>query len=154
MSDRRVYLLDTRETRQGVAKIVAELPAMSRVEIKGPKRTLDQNALMWVWLTAFAEQAEWAGKRRTTGEWKDLLTGAVKIAGGGVEAVPGLEGGIMLLGLHTSDLSVAEMADLITYMEAKATELGVTLPEIDRPDDKLSTAARDTAAGDSPVVAR
>lgn len=65
------------------------------------------------------------GQKRTTLEWKDLLTGAVKVAGGGVEAVPGLEGGIMLLGLHTSDMSLAEMADLITYMEAKGAELGV-----------------------------
>lgn len=125
MTDRRLFVLTTREKRQGVARIVAELPKFSRVEIKGPKRTLPQNDKMWAMLTEFAEQAEWAGKKRTTLEWKDLLTGAVKVAGGGVEAVPGLEGGIMLLGLHTSDMSLAEMADLITYMEAKGAELGV-----------------------------
>jgi hypothetical protein len=78
-------------------------------------------------------------EKRTTHEWKDLFTGAVKVAGGGVEAVPGLEGGLMLLGLHTSDMSVDEMADLITYMESKAVELGVVL------------GGRD-AAGDNPVA--
>lgn len=130
--DRRLYVLDTREKRKAVALIVGALERNARVEIKGAKRTLGQNALMWKWLTAFAEQAEWHGKRRTTYEWKDLFTGAVKVAAGGVEAVPGLEGGLMLLGLHTSDMSVAEMADLITYMQSKAAEWGVVLgDEID-----------------------
>lgn len=129
MIDRRLYILTTKDRRTTVAKIVASLEKFSRVEIKGPKRTLPQNALMWAMLTDFAEQAEWAGKKRTTFEWKDLFTGAVKIAGGGVEAVPGLEGGIMLLGLHTSDMSVAEMGDLITYMESKAEEFGVVLSD-------------------------
>lgn len=124
--DRRLYILDSKAKRSGVAQIVASLPKFSRVEIKAAKRTTPQNDKMWAMLTEFAEQAEWAGKKRTTTEWKDLLTGAVKIAGGGVEAVPGLEGGIMLLGLHTSDMTVGEMADLITYMEAKGAELGVS----------------------------
>jgi len=126
--DRRLYVLNSRETRKTVALIVGSLERNSRVEIKGPKRSLPQNDLMWAWLTAFAEQAEWQGKRRTTLEWKDLFTGAVKVAGGGVEAVPGLEGGIMLLGLHTSDMSKEEMSELIDYMQAKAAEWGVSLP--------------------------
>lgn len=129
MIDRRLFILDTREKRALVTRAVAELPKFSRVEIKGPKRTIPQNDRMWAMLTDFAEQAEWAGKKRTTLEWKDLFTGAVKVAGGNVEAVPGLEGGIMLLGLHTSDMSVAEMGDLMTYMESKAVEFGVILGE-------------------------
>ena len=125
--ERRLYVLNTREKRKSVAQIVAQLEQWSRVEVKGPKRTIPQNDKLWAMLTDFAEQAEWAGKKRTTLEWKDLFTAAVKVAGGGVEAVPGLEGGIMLLGLHTSDMSVAEMADLITYMTVKADEFGVVL---------------------------
>lgn len=136
--DRRLYILDSKAKRSGVAQIVASLPKFSRVEIKAAKRTTPQNDKMWAMLTEFAEQAEWAGKRRTTTEWKDLLTGAVKIAGGGVEAVPGLEGGIMLLGLHTSDMTVGEMADLITYMEAKGAELGVSFD-----------SSRDAAGGET-----
>lgn len=135
MADRRIFVLSNRERRKFVAGVVAALPKFSRVEIKAAKRTLPQNDKMWAMLTEFAEQAEWAGKRRTTLEWKDLFTAAVKIAGGGVEAVPGLEGGLMLLGLHTSDMSVAEMADLITYMTVKAGELGVTLSDGQEPED-------------------
>jgi hypothetical protein len=142
MSDRRLFILDTRAKRQGVAKIVSELPAMSRVEVKGPARTLPQNDKMWAMLTNFAEQAVWDGKRRTTLDWKDLFTAAVKVAGGGVEAVPGLEGGLMLLGLHTSDLSVAEMADVITYMDSKATELGVILSDSSQEPEVAQKAPR------------
>lgn len=132
--DRRSYILTSRSDRQAVAQIVSTLERNWRVEIKAPRRSTDQNALLWAWLTAFAEQAEWAGQKRTTLEWKDLFTAAVKVAGG-VEAVPGLEGGLMLLGLHTSDMTKAEMADLLTYMESKAAEWGVDLPrEIDGRD--------------------
>lgn len=126
---RRLFVLDSREKRGFVAKLVASLPRFARVEIKDAKRTLPQNDKMWAMLTEYAEQGEWAGKKRSPGDWKDLFTAAVKIAGGGVEAVPGLEGGLMLLGLHTSDMTVAEMADLITYMESKAYDLGVVLSD-------------------------
>lgn len=127
---RVAVILNTKAVREKASRWVLHAPPGTRLELKAPRRTLPQNALMWLWLTAFAEQAEWAGKKRTTLEWKDLLTASVKIAGGGVEAVPGLEGGLMLLGLHTSDMSVAEMNDLIAYMEVKAADLGVSLPEL------------------------
>ena len=129
MIDRRMFVLTTREKRHGLARIVAELPKWSRIEIKGPKRTLPQNDKMWAMLTEISEQAMWAGKKRSTADWKDLLTAAVKVAAGGVEVVPGLEGGIMVLGLHTSDLSASEMGDLISYMEAKGVELGVNFDD-------------------------
>jgi len=143
--ERRTYLLTTRDKRKAVALIVGSLQRNWRVEIKPPVRTLPQNDLMWAWLTAFSEQAEWNGKKRSTLDWKDLFTGAVKVAAGGVEAVPGLEGGLMLLGLRTSDMSVSEMADLITYMESKAAEWGVVLPR-DTDDGKGGSGANNLRA--------
>lgn len=122
---RKAYTLHTKEQRKKVAQTVAALPKFSRVEIKGPVRTLKQNSKLWPMLTDIADQATWNGEKLTEEEWKDMFTGAVKVAGGGVRAVPGLEGGIMLLGLHTSDMSVEEMADLITYMLKWGDEHGV-----------------------------
>ena len=127
--ERRLYVLNTREKRQAVAKIVAALEQWSRVEVKGPKRTLPQNDLMWVWLTAYADQATWHGEKLAPGDWKDLFSGALKAAANGLRIVPGLEGGFMVLGLRTSDMGVAEMADLITYMISKADEFGVSLDD-------------------------
>lgn len=121
---RQVYTLWTPEQRSKVARLVAELPKFSRIEIKGPARTLDQNSKLWAMLTDLSEQAEWAGKPRSTHDWKDLMTAAVKVAAG-LEAVPGLEGGLMILGLHTSDMDVEEMADVITYMLKWGDEHGV-----------------------------
>lgn len=132
--DRRSYIINSRNARLAVANIVAGLERNWRVEIKAPRRSTDQNSLLWAWLTAFAEQAEWAGKKRDEYAWKDLFTAAVKIAAGEgrIEAVTGLEGGLMILGLHTSDMTKTEMNDLLTYMETKAAEWGVELPrEID-----------------------
>ena len=121
---RQSFILHTEAQRLKVARIVAQLGQFSRVEIKGPVRTLKQNSKLWPMLTDIAEQCEWAGKPRTPGDWKDLFTAAVKVAAG-MEAVPGLEGGLMILGLHTSDMSVEEMADLITYMLKWGDEHGV-----------------------------
>ncbi len=112
-----------------------------RVEFKEAKRTLPQNDKLWAMLTEVSEQAEWAGKPRTPIEWKDLFTAAVKTAGGGVEAVPGLTGGIMLLGLRTSDMTVAELADLITFMEAWGAENGVEFSDF---------AAREAVGANNP----
>ena len=53
-----------------------------------------------------------------------------------------LEGGIMLLGLHTSDMTVAEMGELIDYMEAKGAELGVVFDSgRDAAGDNLAACA-------------
>lgn len=144
---RRLYVLSTRDKRKSVAAIVAQLPQYARVEIKDPKRTLPQNDLMWAWLTAYADQATYYGEKMSDLDWKDLFSAAVKIAAnnGRVRAVPGLEGGIVLLGTHTSDMSVSEMADMITYMESKSAEYGVSLDDDGKGASGANNPARDAA---------
>lgn len=95
------------------------------VTFKQDKRSPDQNALMWVLLTKVSEQAEWHGKKRTPGEWKDLFTGSLLAAANGLEIVPGLEGGFMILGLHTSDMTKAEESALIEWIYAWGANNGV-----------------------------
>ena len=135
---RQSFTLHEPAQRRMVAEIVSRLPKRSRVEIKGPVRTLSQNSKLWPCLTDIAMQATWQGQKLTEVEWKDMFTGAVKVAGGGVRAVPGLEGGIMLLGLHTSDMTVEEMADLITYMLKWGDEHGVVWSD---PADRSDTSS-------------
>lgn len=126
---RALVILASRAERERAAHWCHTAPVNTRVEFTRSRRSIPQNAMLWAWLTAFADQAEWAGAKRTPHDWKDLLTAAVKVAGGGVEAVPGLEGGLMLLGLRTSEMTKDEMNDLLTYMESKAAQLGVYLPK-------------------------
>lgn len=126
---RATLVLATAFDRAKAIRWINKAPWNTRLELKAPKRTIPQNDRLWLLLTAVAEQAAWAGKKRTTLEWKDLFTGAVKIAGGGIEAVAGLEGGLMLLGLHTSDMSKAEMVELQDYIEFWCAKNGVVIPD-------------------------
>lgn len=99
------------------------------VTFKKDKRTVDQNALMWVLLTKVSEQAEWHGKKRSPGDWKDLFTASLLAAANGLEAVPGLEGGFMILGLHTSDMTREEESALIEWIYAWGATNGVTFDD-------------------------
>lgn len=99
------------------------------VTFKTDKRTVDQNSLLWALLTDVSRQAEWHGKLREPEEWKDLFTASVLAAKGGLEIVPGLMGGFVILGLHTSDMTRAEMGDLIDWIAAWGAQNGVTFSE-------------------------
>lgn len=133
-----VIILTTPETRERFCAWVRKAPPRTVATLKGVKRSIPQNSRLWALLTDVARQATWAGKKRTTEEWKDLFTGAVKAAAGGLEAVPGLEGGFMILGLRTSEMTVAEMADLQTYIEAWAAQHGVALSDPNAPPQEVA----------------
>lgn len=124
-----VLILTNAHTRAQAKLWIDKAPDLTRVEFKQNKRTLPQNDRMWAMLTDIARQAEWAGKKRSTKVWKDLFSAAVLSASNGLEVVPGLDGGIMLIGLRTSEMTVEEMADLITYMEAWGAQNGVTFSD-------------------------
>jgi hypothetical protein len=84
-------------------------------------RTLRQNALMWDMLTSISKQVDWHGHRLTEREWKDVLTAALK----GQKSVPGIDGGFVVLGSSTSQMTVKEMSDLIDLMGAFGAEQNV-----------------------------
>jgi hypothetical protein len=143
--DRKTFILWTKEDRLRAVRAVMFLTRGWRVEIKAPKRTLPQNSRLWAMLTDVSEQANWNGEILTPTEWKDMFTAAVKIAAnpGSIRAVQGLEGGLMLLGLHTSDMGVGEMADLLTYIESWGVERGVEFHDGQGPGsaEQVSTEA-------------
>jgi hypothetical protein len=97
-----------------------------------PKRTLPQNARLHAHLTDIARQAEWppkSGQRRTVEAWKDIMTAALRSANNELDVVPGLNGGFVLLGMHTSNMTIAEMGELITLIEAFAAQNGIELSD-------------------------
>lgn len=141
-----VVILTDRVTRERFCNWVMKAPPRTVASLKGVKRSIPQNSRLWALLTDVARQATWAGKKRSTEEWKDLFTGAVKAAAGGLEAVPGLEGGLMILGLRTSEMSVGEMADLQTYIEAWGAQNGVVF------SDPGSEAGRDADGANNPAA--
>src|SRR5690606_24747831 len=111
--------------REAAKRLVDQAPAGSVVKIEPPRRTLPQNDLLHAMLTDVARQKEWAGAKRSVEAWKDIFTAALRSATHGLDVVPGLNGGFVLLGMHTSRMSKQEMADLITLIEAWGAENGV-----------------------------
>jgi ABC-type Fe3+ transport system substrate-binding protein len=133
MTDRRRLILGAHPLSRGRAmKAVEVAPDGYIVDIREPARNLDQNALMWVYLQAFSDQLEWPVNGRmeklAPEEWKDLLSAAFKQE---LQRVaPGLNGGMVLLGLRTSKFGKRQFADFITFIQATAADRGVTLEEL------------------------
>ena len=86
--------------------------------IEQEKRSQEQNALMWSVLTDLSRQVMWHGQKLTKDEYKDLLTAGLKKQ----RAIPGLDGGFVVLGSSTSKMTKQEMTDLITLAHAFGDE--------------------------------
>jgi hypothetical protein len=82
----------------------------------------DQNSKLWAMLTDVARQADLGRKEAHHRGVERLVHRRREVGRRRSEAVPGLEGGLMILGLHTSEMSVAEMADVQTYISSLGRE--------------------------------
>lgn len=123
---RALIVVRSTADRQRAASWSSKAPSGTRIEFKGAKRTLPQNALMWSRLTEIATQVEWYGQKLTPDDWKDMFTASLRKA----RVVPGLDpGSFVLLGLHTSDMGKEEMGNLLDLIAAFAAERGVTFRE-------------------------
>lgn len=97
-------------------------PLEVKVAPQKQTRSSEQNARMWAMLDEVSRQVDWYGNRLTADEWKDLFTASLKKQ----RAVPGIDGGFVVLGTRTSKMTVAEMGELMTLMEAFGAEHNVT----------------------------
>lgn len=86
--------------------------------IEQEKRSQEQNQLMWSVLTDLSRQVMWHGQKLTKDEYKDLLTAGLKKQ----RAIPGIDGGFVVLGSSTSKMTKQEMTDLITLAHAFGDE--------------------------------
>jgi|SRR6188508_1355353 len=92
------------------------------VEIKPPTRSLEQNARLWASLHDIANQIEWYGQKLSAEDYKDMLTASYRKA----RVVPGIDpGSFVVMGLHTSKMTKAELSDLLELAYAFGTERGV-----------------------------
>ncbi len=110
-------------------RLIERAPPGSILRVDAPRRSLPQNARLHAMITDVARQIEWAGAKRTVEAWKDIFTAALRSATHGLDVVPGLNGGFVLLGMHTSNMSKAEMGDLMTFIEAWGAENGVAFSD-------------------------
>jgi hypothetical protein len=79
---------------------------------------------MWAALTDVATQIKWHGLKLSTEDWKLIFLDALKRE---LRMVPNLDGsGFVNLGRSSSDLSKAEMADLIEVIHQFGANHGVS----------------------------
>ena len=97
------------------------------------KRSAPQNNRMWAMLTDISRQVKWpvngAMQTITPEDWKHVLSAGIwkdsRIA-------EGVNGGFVILGQHTSKMTVCQMKELMDFMEWFGAEKGVkfTAPDI------------------------
>jgi hypothetical protein len=132
---RAMLVLDTEFQRRKAQDWVWAAKNGSRVEFKGPQRSLDQNALMWSLLTEVATQLGWYGKRLSPDSWKLMFLDAWwREKKAELNIVPNLDGtGFVNLSTSSSDLSKDEMSELIEIIYRDGAKHGVVFSSQDSP---------------------
>jgi hypothetical protein len=98
------------------------------VEFRAPRRSLDQNALMWSLLQQISKGVDWYGQKLSSEDWKDVLTASLRRT----RVVPGIDAGTFVpLGMRTSQMTKEEISDLIESIIAFGPENGVKFREFE-----------------------
>jgi hypothetical protein len=125
---RALLVLSNDTLRAKAADWCRRLPHGTRVEFKAPRRSVDQNSLMWQRLTEVSEQVEWYGQKLSPEDWKDVFSASLRKA----RVVPGIDAGSFVpLGMRTSDMTKQEMTDLIELIGAFGAERNVVFRDLD-----------------------
>lgn len=114
-------ILNGKGARERAKRWIDSAPINCAVSFKASKRSLPQNAMLWARLTEIATQVEWHGLKLSAEDWKDIFTAALNRS----RVVPGLDGGFVVLGQRTSDMTKEEMGQLLDLIDAFAAERGV-----------------------------
>jgi hypothetical protein len=91
------------------------------LELKPVTRSLEQNAKMWACLTDISKQVNWYGNTLSPDDWKHVLSASLRKQ----RAVPGIDGGFVVVGLQTSQMTIAEMSEMIELAHAFGADKGV-----------------------------
>lgn len=125
MTSRHVITLRNEADRAKVMGWLQRCAYGFRVEVKEPKRTDEQNDRMWAMLGDIARYATINGKHYDPDQWKCIF---MKAIGKDAQFLPTIDGNSFFsTGFRSSDLTVREMSDLQTFMEAYAAEKMIPL---------------------------
>lgn len=124
---RALLILSDTEVRAKATSWVEKAPPGTRLTFQAPRRSIDQNSLLWSLLTQISVQKEHCGRRYTPDAWKILMLHA---CGREVQFLPALDGTTFVpWGQSSSDLSKAEMTELIEFIICWCAENGVQFRE-------------------------
>ncbi len=108
-------------TRRRARDLIDMAPEGYVATIAAPKRSLDQSAKMWAMLTDISVAMP-GGRRMIPEDWKVVMMAA---CGWEVQFLEGLDGRPFPSGFRSSQMTKAQMADLITFMQAWGDQNGV-----------------------------
>lgn len=120
---RRLFVISDENIRKRAFQFLASLPLGYRVLFQEQKRSTIQSDKMWAMLGDIEDQKLWHGQKLSDEDWKLLFMAGLNQE---LRIVPNLNGnGFVNLGRSSSKLSVREMMDLITLIQAWGDQNGV-----------------------------
>ena len=116
--NKKTIILREQRNKDYAIRCIAALPFdpvhQIRITQAQSERSLDQNAKMWAMLSDISKQVIWYGKKLTKHVWKAIFSASLKDQ----ETVPGLDNNFVVVAVSTSNMSIAEMSDMIECMYA------------------------------------
>lgn len=94
------------------------LDTPKQISINDEKRSDPSNRKMWAMLRDVSKQVEWYGRHLKDEDWKHIFSASVEKQ----RAVPGLDGGFVVLGISTRKQSQKWFSDMFEVIEAFAAE--------------------------------
>lgn len=119
----------TESNEAHLLQLVRDMQVGEVLQISEPTRSLEQNAYLWKYLTAFARQLDWPvmvnGKvqqsKLSEYDWKDLLTGAFE--GEARRMAMGIDNtGLVMLGAQTSKYGKRKFSEFIEFLNCFAAQ--------------------------------
>lgn len=89
-------------------------------------RTLEQNARLNASIRDVADAVKWHGMALTVDEWRAMFVASYRK---GQRVVPGIDGGFVVLGASSRDLTVSECSEVMELVYVFGAENGVTFKE-------------------------
>ncbi len=115
--------------RERALEAVRTAPDGFAVTVAERTRSLEQNAAQWPILQAFADQLQWPVNgsmvSMSADEWKDVLSAAFRRET--VRVAMGLDGGMVMLGMRTREMSKSDFSEWLDFLHATAATRGVKL---------------------------
>ncbi len=120
MTAQRITIRGKRE-RDQIRAWLDNAPDLSRVTLDEPKRSFEQNKALWAALDDVSEQLVWHGQTYSSEDWKDYMVHALKRA----RWMPSEDGGMVPIGMSTSDYSWKDFGDLLAVVHEFGDRHGV-----------------------------
>lgn len=139
MSRSRPIILDRQANRDTAAQWCRTAPKGTVIEFRAPKRSDAQNSALWGLLGQIQRQRPTHNGVPMTPElWKAVF---MQAWGAEVTIFPTLDGtGFFPMGMRSSKLTKAEMADLLTFILAWCAQAGLTIEHFDDAPNQTEAA--------------